>query len=152
MDSQRSAVRTLRRLLRLSSTDWLLLLRALPLVATVRCALWLLPFSMLRERVTRVRPVVRDGGVSRFPLERIAWSVRVSSRLVPKGTCLTQALAAQILLKRSGAITDLRLGVARNASGAFEAHAWVECQGKILIGGREQRRFTPLPGLNGGRA
>lgn len=66
--------------------------------------------------------------------ERIAWAVQAASRYVPDAACLVQALAAQVLLARNGYQSDLRIGVALE-QGVLQAHAWVESQGKVLIGG-----------------
>jgi hypothetical protein len=74
--------------------------------------------------------------------------VTLASRCVPSATCLTQALAGQVLLSRHGHPASLRIGVARSAAGEFQAHAWVECHGRIVIGGAQTlSRFTPLPSL-----
>jgi hypothetical protein len=62
-------------------------------------------------------------------------------------TCLTQALAAQVLLARSGDQSDLRIGVTRDSNGKFLAHAWLERQGAVLIGGDGSSDFTPMPVL-----
>jgi hypothetical protein len=62
--------------------------------------------------------------------------VRLSSRYVPKATCLTRAIAAQILLNRAGLPNELHIGVARGA--AFDAHAWIECEGQVLVGMSER--------------
>jgi hypothetical protein len=43
---------------------------------------------------------------------------------------------------------SLRIGVAKGEAGKLEAHAWVESQGRIVIGGlRDLPYFTPLPPL-----
>jgi len=31
--------------------------------------------------------------------------------------------------------------------GDFEAHAWLECQGRILIGSQDVNRYEPLAGF-----
>ena len=80
-----------------------------------------------------------------LPLARIVWSVEVTSRYVPRATCLTQAIAAQTLLARRGYRSQLRIGVARDRDGAFIAHAWIEHEGRIVLGEREGQTFTPLP-------
>ena len=55
---------------------------------------------------------------------------------------------AQYLLLIKGVDAFLRLGVSRNAKGKFDAHAWVEVDGKIVIGENEEiSRFIPLPVL-----
>ena len=76
--------------------------------------------------------------------ERIAWAVAVASEYVPNATCLTQALAALVLLQREGYGTCLRIGVARSAEGQFEAHAWLERDGRILVGGSGFGRYVTL--------
>lgn len=55
------------------------------------------------------------------------------STYVPKATCLVQALAAQLLLTRHGHMADLQIGVSQ-AKG-FEAHAWLEFEGRVVLGG-----------------
>jgi len=57
-----------------------------------------------------------------------------AQRVVPGATCLPQALAAEALLKRGGLPADLRIGVMKGASGKLLAHAWVESDGRIVVG------------------
>jgi hypothetical protein len=47
-----------------------------------------------------------------------------------------KALTGQILLNRAGVKHQLHIGVAARAG--FEAHAWIECCGRVLIGGNER--------------
>jgi hypothetical protein len=71
------------------------------------------------------------------------------SRFVPRATCLTQAIAAQLLLKQRGYASKLCVGVVRSRRGGFTAHAWVERQHRILIGGAESANYVRLTALNG---
>lgn len=80
----------------------------------------------------------------------IGWAVATAARRIPAATCLTQALAAQYLLRRRGLEADLRIGVARAAGEPLEAHAWVESRGQVVVGG-VARPYTPLPSLGGER-
>jgi hypothetical protein len=84
-------------------------------------------------------------------LNRIVWAVSVAGRRLPRaGNCLAQALATQVMLGRRGQAASLRIGVARDAEGEFRAHAWLEADGKIVIGGSQGlSRFVPLPPLKG---
>jgi hypothetical protein len=68
---------------------------------------------------------------------RLLWAVgAVSRRLLPARPCLTQALAAQALLRwRGGRAARLQIGVARAPDGRLRAHAWLERDGRVLIGG-----------------
>jgi len=48
-----------------------------------------------------------------------------------RATCLQRSLLFWWLLRRCGIASDLRIGV-RRPDGGFQAHAWVECGGKVL--------------------
>ena len=69
-------------------------------------------------------------------IAQLVWAVRSASVYVPHATCLTQALAAQVLLERCGYPTRLVIGVApdHNGEAAFQAHAWLESEGVVVIG------------------
>jgi hypothetical protein len=75
----------------------------------------------------------------------IVRSIETASRVIP-GTrnCLVRALAAELLLVRSGCHCELKFGVARSAEGEFIAHAWVEGEDRVLIGHPGSIRYTPL--------
>jgi hypothetical protein len=137
-----------RRFLALPRARRLLLLRTAALLLTVRLALWILPFRTVRRLLLRHgagRPKAPPASVA-----DIVWSVRVARRVVPRATCLPQALTAKTLLARSGHAADLRIGVARDRSGDLEAHAWVETGGTVIVGYLyDLARFAPLPALPG---
>ena len=124
-----------------------MLLAAALMVAVVRAGLWIVPLGRLREALrrcgARMHPRRRPASV-----EQVVRTVQIASRFVPAATCLTQALAAQVLLGREGYDSSLRIGVARRERGKLQAHAWVECEGKVVIGQTESLpTFTPLPPL-----
>lgn len=48
-----------------------------------------------------------------------------------RGRCLSQSLAMQFLLQRKGIMTELKIGVIMR-SGAIDAHAWLEKDGRVL--------------------
>ena len=74
----------------------------------------------------------------------------VAGRHLPgAGTCLTQALAAEVLLRRQGYPSLLHIGVLRGEEGQLEAHAWLKSGDKVVIGGGELERYTPLALLEG---
>lgn len=66
--------------------------------------------------------------------DRIAWAVRCADVHLPgTGTCLTKATVGEALLAASGHQATVRLGVAK-PDATFRAHAWVERDGRVLIG------------------
>nr|UXE46012.1 hypothetical protein Hi04_10k_c554_00011 [uncultured bacterium] len=67
---------------------------------------------------------------------RIVWALQAVSRRLPgKNSCLVQALAAQAMLRQRGYASEFRIGVSgRDPTGAIKAHAWVECDGRVVLG------------------
>lgn len=127
---------------RLPVSKQILLIQTVAILGAVRASLWLLPFKMLRRiSVKLVRPHASGDG-AQFSTEHKVWAVQVASRYVPRATCLAQALALHILLRRSGLQSRIRIGVAKETQ--FEAHAWVECQGKVVIGDSGVERYSPI--------
>ena len=136
----------------LPAIDKRLLIEAMLLVWMARLGLWLFPFRVMRQILGKLAPEqfappVGDNGV----VDRIAWAVSVTSRYVPAATCLTQAIATKFLLGRFGCQATVRIGVARSDSGRFQAHAWVESNGKVVIGGSESslKHYIPLVASDG---
>lgn len=115
----------------LPALDRRLVREAAPLVLAVRLALWLLPFRLIVAALGRL-PVQR--GRHAPSARRVALAVATASRYVPCASCLTQALAAQALLRRYRHPAELRIGVARPAGRRLAAHAWVVCAGAVVIG------------------
>jgi hypothetical protein len=135
----------------LARRDRSLLVVAIVLLGTIRLGLRVLPFARLRTLLAglaRIRS--KEDEVSSAAPDRAIWAVETAGRQFPAiGTCLTQALATQVLLARAGCESRLRIGVTRNAAGTFIAHAWLEKDGVIVIGGAEHGGFTPMPALDG---
>ena len=126
--------------------------RKLLLRASLRLALTVLTLILLPSRSARhwalakaSRPVS-----SRSPVEtpeRIAWAVSASGRRLPGATCLAEAITACWLMRMQGTAANLRIGVTTEPF--FKAHAWVECDGRIVLGGADStenyRSLPPLP-------
>jgi hypothetical protein len=140
-------MRLIARYRQLSAGERRLFYHALVLVLAIRMRLWLQPFRMTRNWVERQsKPPGPWRHLERRSIREVTWAVEAASRRVPGATCLTQGMATQVLLGRLGQHSELRLGVARALDGQFEAHAWVETQGRIVIGGAVEgfERYTRL--------
>jgi hypothetical protein len=136
-----SLIRKFRTARRLPLRVLGLALATLEIMLAVRVALWLVPFRRIRRVVESRGPMRSIEG--RVTARQIAWMVQVASRYIPRSTCLTQALTAQLLLNAAGIQNQLRIGVARGDQ--FESHAWIECEGRVLVGGAEQSaRYTTI--------
>ena len=137
------------RVLRISGSGRRLRLESVILLWVVRLALWLLPFRVVRRLVGLVSPTEPTGTTPTASVDKIARALRTAPRVVPSATCLTRALAAQVMLSRRGHCSELRFGVAKDEEGNFQAHAWVECRGRVVTGDHGALDgFTPLPPLD----
>lgn len=138
-------MKTALKYFRLSSGDKALVRSAMRWLTVVRLGLPLFPFSRFKPWLERASRKSKKAGSNEATSERVAWAVTAVGATLPfMGNCLVQALATQIMLNRRRLRGDLRIGVVKEQSEKIEAHAWVEGEGKILIGGPDVRRFTPL--------
>jgi hypothetical protein len=127
-----------------------LLLRVLALeTMSIVVASRVLPYRIWRLialRTSRVRPPTRAHGVTR---ERVVHAVEQASRLMPSGNnCLVRAITARGMLAHYGYQSRLIIGVTKSPAGDLESHAWLEHDGKVVIGG-DVEPFIRLPDLDG---
>jgi hypothetical protein len=118
-----------------------LLICALSLQWLIRIAIWVLPYRKWCGLLAGGEP----SSPTRPPLlsaRQIAWSVAAASRLVPRSTCLVRAAAARVLLSWWGYPSQIRIGVARDPR--FQSHAWLVCNGEILVGSFQPGAYTTL--------
>ncbi len=141
----------IRKFISLSTADQSLLLKSAFVLKTITLGLRVLSFQTMRRFLIGTRQKAGRAHYSNRPsANRIAWAVRVASRYVPAAMCLAQALAVRMLLEQQGYPSQLHIGVAKNERGRLEAHAWVESQGRIMVGNlQDLSRYTPLPPLEG---
>jgi len=141
-------MKQLNSFIRLSAADKWLLITSAVLLGAIRLSLWLIPFHVLRKFLGKLNRAALEASDSHDDrLKRVVWAVSVLGSRMP-GSCLVQALAAQLMLGRRGLSATLRIGVGLDAQGAFIAHAWLESKGEIIIGGSQSRtHFSPLPPL-----
>lgn len=132
-------MRQLRRFAHLTVAERRILTRVLFVVGVARAALWILPAETARRMVTRAA-----SGAEGESVRQLVWAVKVASRYLPCATCLTQAVAAQALLDHSGFPSQVQIGVAKDELRRLHAHAWVVCQGQVVLGGREVELYNSL--------
>ncbi len=126
----------LSRLLTLSRYERRVILYACLLLNGIRVALWLLPFNLVRHKLAKIASVwvCKDVPAS-VSLKLMVWAVNIATRYTPGGAkCLVRALTTQLLLTRYGYSHQLHIGVAKSSTDTLEAHAWVECQGRVVVG------------------
>jgi len=91
-------------------------------MAAVRLLLWICPF----RRVGRLCAWAGRRGTGNSGPAEVERAIAAARRWVPHATCLTRALAEQILMRRNGHDARVHIGVALDAGSGFLAHAWVE--------------------------
>jgi hypothetical protein len=130
------------KFLRLSGSERRLVIRALGTLVAIKTALVLGGFSRLRDFLADDSHAIPS---ARPEIARIIWSVEaVSGRIPGLNNCLVRALAAQYLLNQFGYRSELKIGVARAGAGGLTAHAWLESEGKPIIGGALAEDYVPL--------
>ena len=141
-----SAARRFRQFSDLTPADRRLLVATGSVVFGVRLMLWLLPARRIAAMTFGQKGVETDtAGATSASAQRLAWAVRTTSRRIPGASCLTQALSLQLLLRRHGVASSLKIGVARAERGeGYVAHAWVEAGPRVLIGAGELERYAFL--------
>jgi hypothetical protein len=133
----------------LSGEDRRLLLEAFAACAWFRLVLYFVSANRLRGLAARsIRSTGRSGGPVERPVERIVWAVRTATRWTPGATCLVSGLALQRMLSRHGHRSELHIGVSRTG-GVFTAHAWVERDGRVLVGEGELDTYVRLVSWKG---
>ena len=143
----------LRKFLRLSFADRWLVGRAVLLVAAIRLALAVLPYQRVVESLARSARARSSRRRSCHSPERLVWAVRRASLAVPGAACLAQALAGHLMLTRHGYDCRLRVGFGRGDQGRLDGHAWLEHEGRVVLGDDGNlARYTLSADLNSRRA
>lgn len=124
--------------LKLPGPDKKLLIKTLLLMFKIRVMVWILPFSRIQNTLPQVSPIKKNTS-----LNKLVWAVKVTSHYLPRTTCLTNALTGHSLLSQHGYPSMVKIGVGRSAKGEFEAHAWLEHKGEVVIG-RSEKEYIPL--------
>lgn len=139
----------LRKLLRLTWAETLCLGQAWGLLWTLEIALLVIPFQSVLNFLRQV-----PSSAIRLPLSaetdapRLAWLIERAALAGPVGgPCLRQTLVLLYMLRRRGQEGQVRIGVARE-QGCFKAHAWLDQNGRVLLGQAGFERYTLLYSTN----
>lgn len=136
-------LKSLRRFRALERPQQALFLRALALLPLVSLSLRVRGFHSTRRTLERyladARPS-RDPGSAERQAALTADLIRAADRHgLVHPSCLAKSLTLWWLLGRQGISSTLRIGI-RKENGKFEAHAWVEREGRALHEPEEPHR------------
>ena len=94
------------------------------------------PFAALAEKIGvqgYETPAEDDSSAAVLPVRAVAEAV---CRHTPwESKCLVRALTAKKMLNRRGYACTLYMGVALGKDGQMEAHAWLRCGSRYVVGG-----------------
>jgi len=138
---------TRRKFRHLSTFERAIVLEALLGLIVTRVGLRLFGFRRWKNglsRLARPRPAPE---ISFSKAREIARMVTATARhLFIATNCLDQSLVLWWLLRRRGIAAELRFG-ARKEAGPFDAHSWVELDGRVLSDtGEVDLQFVPFEG------
>ncbi|CEA12627.1 lasso peptide biosynthesis B2 protein [Methanobacterium formicicum] len=128
--------------IKLPSRDKLVALESLFWVIRIRITLWLFPFPSVQRKVQKRASKYHPTTEHVVSMARLRTMIMVSSRYIPRATCLVQALAGYILFSKYGYQPSIKIGVS-TLNGEFEAHAWLE-QGDLVVLGESEKEFKTI--------
>lgn len=100
----------------------------------VKTGLTVLPFQTFRRLFHWITDTKTIQEMSSIKIEETVKAVNMAANVLPfELLCLPRALATKYLLRKVPSLS-LEIGIEINPHKAFEAHAWVEKEGKIIIG------------------
>lgn len=139
----------LRKFLALPAQEKALYMNTAIWLIAVKVGLYLLPFERLRGWLAGFdelagKPVEMEE--MRAIIEAIE---RVAQALAPlRINCLPRALVGHRLLGRKGFKVELKIGVLKTPGDRLVAHAWLEVQGRVILGDlRGLEQFVAFPAL-----
>lgn len=146
--------RQLRRFAQVDGHRRALVVEAVFWLALARIALLTMPFQRIARRLGAFRSPA-DGRAAaasgrclpeQVTLAReIGWAVTRAARHLPfKAVCLPQAMAAKMMLRRRHVESVLSFGVARDAEGALQSHAWLWAVGVEVTGYPVAAQFAEI--------
>ena len=151
MASWNSARHRARQLTALSSLERRTLLQAAALLPLATLGRRVRSYRQIRSMLIALLPPRLDAPAGEpSHAERIAQMVQIAAgRSLLRPSCLDRSLVLWALLRRNGNDADLRIGVRKNGEN-FEAHAWVELDGRVLndadsVGQHYAAFSAPLP-------
>ena len=144
-------MRVVLKFLKLPLAEKVLYAEALPVVVLTGFIVRTVPFRFLRKSlIKRLSVDTTPGPTDAAEIQKIVRSVDFFSRFHPFASCLTRSLSALLLIKFNGEHAILKIDVAKDEDATFKAHAWLESNGRIVMGQvPSTSRYTVLDSFSG---
>ena len=128
--------------------DKLFFLHAVLLLSVSKIVVLTIPFKKVAPHLGKVNGETNNelDNIQLQKPNRIKLFINMAAGNVPfQSVCLDQAMAGMLLLRRFRIPSHLCLGVKRNEKEKkLDAHAWIECGGRILIGGQRSLQYNKV--------
>ena len=125
------------RFIALDGVDKWLLMRAVGWLVVARVMMLAMSFKRLAARLS----ISEDSaGREADPevLSKVSWAVAAAANNVPwRSDCFPQTIAASKILRKYGHGSTIHLGVERTSDDKIAGHAWLTCDGTVVVGGQD---------------
>lgn len=142
-------MKRLRRFLNIPRLEKNAFVISLAAMTVTRLALFFFTPRQIARYLDRMSHTYAQTGTEQtIALRRLIRRIMQARHYAPvPTTCLSESLAAQAVLTRYGHRGELRIGI-HKSDGRFKAHAWLECEDRILIGtpSPDGEVYVPLAG------
>ena len=134
-----------RKFLSRSPAERRLLLCTLVLYVVVSVLLTWVSFGRLRRWGARLSTAREARPCDAAREQAVVWAVSTAAVVIAlRDSCLAEALTAHWLLAASGRASIVRIGIAPAAGRPFTAHAWLESQGRAVLGAPDGSAYLTL--------
>lgn len=135
----------LRKLMTFARMPWgrkLLIAQAVVFLGLARLCVIGVPFRFIAKWLAKApNAPIRDSAT----VNQVGWAVRTAANAVPwNAVCLPQAMAAKAMLAMRGQGSACHFGATFDAEGGISAHAWLECDGRIVTGASGMKGMSHL--------
>lgn len=129
----------------LSILDKFLIIEALLFLGISRIFLFMFEFKKIAPYLGEhmKKSLDENSETNQVKAIKVSWAINLMSRhTFWESKCMVQAMTAKMMLKRRRIKSTLYLGVAKNDTRGFIAHAWVSCGDLIVTGAKGVNQFT----------
>ena len=114
------------------------------LLHVARLVIFFVPFKKIVLLLGQLKKKV-DVSQKMPVLDRVVLGInRASSLSFHRSRCYDRALAAKWMLQIRNIHAVIYFGVAKEQESGLSAHAWVSVGERIVVGGEDAEKFTPL--------
>ena len=89
---------------------------------------------LIQQAESKSHRFLSKSKTTELTVNKLVWFFNRASDFVPGATCLVRSLAGKAVFSLYGYEPKLVIGVRKDSSNDLRSHAWLECDGQILVG------------------